>query len=91
MSKRQKRYWVAYLPLWGGYGTGAFGKLTEGGPGLLGLMAGGDKKTDEEKRPKNADDDSEYESGSRCQRMAAGGRARNALLMAYRRAIRALY
>ena len=50
MGKKAKEILGSISPLYGAAtGRGAFGKLTEGGPGLLGLMAKiGDKKTDEE-------------------------------------------
>tara|TARA_Y100001938_G_scaffold130793_1_gene187147 strand:- start:1574 stop:1864 length:291 start_codon:yes stop_codon:yes gene_type:complete len=96
MGKKEKNLLGSISPLYGAVtGRGAFGKLTEGGPGLIGLMSSlRDKKTDdEEKARKQRMMTPNMKAAQDVKRMAAGGRARKRPLdgIATKGKTRALY
>lgn len=79
MGKKEKDLLGSISPLYGAVtGRGAFGKLTEGGPGLIGLMSSlRDKKKDEEESAKKSGMMTpNMKAAQDVKRMAAGGRAR---------------
>ena len=96
MGKKEKNLLGSISPLYGAVtGRGAFGKLTEGGPGLIGLMSSlRDKKTDdEEKARKQRMMTPNMKAAQDVKRMAAGGIARKRPLdgIATKGKTRALY
>ena len=96
MGKKEKDILGTISPFFGAVtGRGAFGKLTEGGPGLIGLMSSlRDKKTDdEEKAKKERLMTPNMKAAQDVKRMAAGGRARKRPLdgIATKGKTRALY